>query len=76
MKIPRDAVSILRVSVPLDKLSFRVSLPLPLYFDTPAQSLAMLKKRILDGQLLPRGMYVHVHECVTCVCMYGCVKSY
>ena len=61
VKIPCNAVSILKVSVPLDKLSVPVSVPLFLYLDAPLPSLAVLQKRIIDGHILPNGIYVHLH---------------
>ena len=77
VRIPRHAVTILKVSVPVSKLSFRVSLPLPvyMYLNMPVSSLALLRRRTTESQVLPHGtcMYVcvYVHMYVfTYVCVH------
>jgi len=56
VRIPRDAVSVLKVSIPLDKMSFRVSLPLHLYSAASVTSVSALRNRIQGMKSLPRGM--------------------
>ena len=74
VRIPRHAVTILKVSVPVSKLSFRVSLPLPvyMYLNMPVSSLALLRRRTTESQVLPHGTYVCLCVC-TYVCIYICM---
>ena len=55
LRVPRDIVSIMPVSIPLDILPCRVSLPLSLFSATPVSSLSTLWKRTLEMKLLPQG---------------------
>ncbi len=49
--------SVLNVSVPLDVLSFNVSLPISAVVNAPAQSLKALQDRLVGARALPAGMY-------------------
>ncbi len=49
--------SVLKVSVPLDVLSFNVSLPISAVVNAPAQSLKALQDRLVGARALPAGMY-------------------
>ena len=64
VRIPLKAISVLTVSVPLNVLSFEVSLPLSAYIESPARSLPILQCRIASAKILPQGMYFTMHDCV------------
>jgi hypothetical protein len=55
VRMPRDIVSVMPVSIPLNVLSYRVTLPLSLFSATPVCSLSTLRKRMLEMSLLPQG---------------------
>ena len=64
IRIPRDSVSILHVSIPLAVLPFRVSLPLHFFSTSPVVSLPILRKRIHDLKILPQGKFVVIlYDC-------------
>ena len=57
VRIPlTDSISVLPVSLPLEKLSFTVSLPQSFFTHTPLQSLSELRTRITAAGILPRGI--------------------
>lgn len=56
VSISRRTVSILPVSMPIDLVSFRVSLPLSAYTGSPVPSLDVLLDRMLHLRALPDGM--------------------
>jgi len=61
VSIPRRTVSILPVSIPIDLVSFRVSVPLSAYSGSPVPSLEVLVDRISHLKALSDGKYdVHV----------------
>ena len=62
VRIPLHAVSVFTVSIPIDKLSFRISLPRSLYLDAPVSSLQMLQNRILAGRVLPSGKWHSISD--------------
>ena len=55
VRIRRSAVSVMTVSIPLESLPFRVSLPLSLIATFPAISLSVLQLRIRNHKVLPPG---------------------
>lgn len=55
IRIPLNKVSVLNVSIPLDLLSFQVSLPISVVKDSTASSLAMLRARFASVGSLPAG---------------------
>ena len=55
VRIPLNAVSVLKVSVPLEVLSFEVSLPLSAFSASPASSLSTLQSRIKAAGILLEG---------------------
>lgn len=57
VRIPlSEALSILTVSVSLDQLPLKVSLPLKTYEDLPSSSLATLHSRLAVSKILPQGI--------------------
>lgn len=50
-----EALSILTVSVSLDLLSLKVSLPLETFEELPSSSLTMLHSRLTASKILPQG---------------------
>ena len=56
VRIPLKAISVLTVSVPLNVLSFEVSLPLSAYLESPSRSLPTLQSRIAAAKILPQGI--------------------
>ncbi len=57
VRIPlNDEISVLKVSVPLDLLSFEVSLPLSAFSESPTRTLSSLQSRIAAARILPDGM--------------------
>ena len=48
VRVPRDIVSIMPVSIPLDVLPYRVSLPLSSFSASPVCSISTLRKRTLE----------------------------
>ena len=63
VRIPLKAISVLTVSVPLNVLSFEVSLPLSAYLESPSTSLPTLQSRIAAAKIFPQGMYF-IHDCL------------
>ena len=65
-----DAVSVFKVSLPIDLLSFNVSIPLEAFLDSPANSLGTLKSRLVAAKAIPPGLSLQFndHACVMCVC--------
>ena len=51
-----EAISVFKVSVPLDLLSYKVSLPLSAVTQSPVRSLATLHSRTKLTKALPAGM--------------------
>ena len=51
-----DAVSVFKVSLPIDLLSFNVSLPLKAFLDLPANSLDILNMRLVAAKAIPPGL--------------------
>ena len=58
VRVPRDIVSIMPVSIPLDVLPYRVSLPLSSFSASPVCSISTLRKRTFEMKLLPQGDWV------------------
>lgn len=56
VSVPRRAVCILKVSLPLNLVSFRVSLPLSAYSDSPVASVDVLYDRMVHLKALPQGI--------------------
>ena len=65
-----DAVSVFKVSLPIDLLLFNVSIPLEAFLDSPANSLDTLKSRLVAAKAIPPGLSLQFndHACVI-VCM-------
>lgn len=57
VRIPLESVSVLKVTVPLELLSLKVSLPLPAFYESPASSLSLLHNRINVAGILPQGKF-------------------
>ena len=56
VRIPlSDAISVLTVSLPLDKLCYSLSLPLSAYTSSPLESVSTLQARITSAGILPQG---------------------
>ena len=51
-----EAISVFKVSVPLDLLAYKVSLPLSAVTESPVRSLATLHSRTKLTKALPAGM--------------------
>ena len=64
VRIPLKAISVLTVSVPLNVLSFEVSLPLSAYLESPARSLPTLQSRISAAKILPQGIIYSTWLCI------------
>lgn len=76
VRIPLNkGISVLKVSVPLDILSFEVSLPLSAYLESPARCLPTLQSRIAAAQILPQGLYFTFTVNVT-VCIHNTVQNF
>ena len=60
-----DTVSVFKVSLPIDLLSFNVSLPLKAFLDLPANSLDILNTRLVAAKAIPPGLSLwimwHLH---------------
>jgi hypothetical protein len=56
-----DSISVLKVSVPLDLISYKVSIPLSAITETPVKSLATLRSRVKLTEALPPG-WLDVNE--------------
>ena len=61
VSIPKDVISVLRVSIPINLLSFRVLLPLSAYTVLPALTLEVLHNRMHQLNTMSEG---NVHNCV------------
>ncbi len=58
VRIPlNDAISVLKVSIPLDVLSFGISMPTKPISESPAMSLSTLQSRVAALGILPKGQY-------------------
>ena len=55
IRIPRDTVSVLPISLPLDKQFITLSLPVTTYASLPANTPASLQARISSLGTLPQG---------------------
>ena len=80
MSIPlNDAISVFKVSVPLDLLSYKVSIPLSAVIESPVKSLATLQSRIKLAKALPAGT-VHVlyflYDKMFQVCFFHCIVGW
>ena len=76
VRIPLNkGISVLKVSVPLDILSFEVSLPLSAYLDSPARCLPTLQSRIAAAKILPQGVYFSFAVNMT-VCIHNTIQHY
>ena len=74
LSIPNtDAVSVFKVSIPIDLLSFEVSLPLVAFLEGQVKSLHTLQSRRATSNAIPIGLlynsafvfaytYLHVHD--------------
>ena len=56
VRILRDNVDIMRVSIPLQALSYILSLPISAYHESLAGSLQALQERIVTSNLLSQGI--------------------
>ena len=56
VSISRRNVYILKVSLPINSVSFRVSLPLSAYSDSPVASVDILHNRMIHLGVVPQGM--------------------
>ena len=70
VSIPRKAVSILRVSIPLNLLSLHVSLPISAYTGCPISSLEVLYHRLQCLGTILNGMVCIVHMTLFCLAFY------
>jgi len=68
VSIPKRTVSILPFSIPIDLVTFRVSLPLAAYSESPVPSLKVLVDRILHLRALTEGKHeqLMIYKCSTC----------
>ena len=57
IRIPRSDISVLTVSIPLEKLSFIISLPRSLLTESPLDSIEKLHSRVTSAKILPKGDY-------------------
>ena len=69
VSIPKRTVTILKVSLPVDLVSFRLSLPLSAYTNAPVSSLDILHHRLKQSGLIPQGVYLRnvficIHYCI------------
>ena len=55
VSIPRRTVCVLKVSLPINLVSFRVSLPLSAYSDSPVKSVDILHNRMIHLRTVPQG---------------------
>ena len=59
VRIPlSSALSVMTVSVPLDKLSYCISLPLTAFTAVPVESISALQTRITSAGILPQGKLI------------------
>ena len=81
-----DAVSVFKVSLPIELLSFNVCIPLEAFLDSPANSLATLKSRLVATKAIPQGLfsydlnYISVHftcdvNYILCSLDYPCLLA-
>ena len=72
VRIPlSNALSVLTVSLPLDKLSYTLSLPLSAFTASPVESVTTLKTRITSAGILPQGC-CNKSVCITCTVTSYC----
>ena len=77
VRIPRNIISIMTVSIPLQLLPLTVSLPLSTFSSSPVSSLPILRKRTIETKLLPQGtVYMYVCSVImkhpTIAIMHAC----
>lgn len=58
----RSDIDFLKVTIPLDQLSYKVSLPLSAYVESPASSLLTLQNRIKEAKLFPQCFFKIHHD--------------
>lgn len=51
-----NAISVFKVSSPIELLSFKVSIPRELFLDSPANSVDTLKSRLVAAEAIPDGL--------------------
>lgn len=56
LSIPLKNVSVFKVSLPLNLVSFKVSVPIPAYTDVPLVSMDILHERLKHSKVLQPGM--------------------
>ena len=66
ISIPRETVSILRISIPLNVLSLNVSLPISAYTGCPISSLEVLYHRLKSLGTILNGIHLYI--------LYMCVE--
>ena len=59
-----DEISVYKVSLPINLLSFNVSLPLKAFLDLPANSLDSLQARLVAAKAIPQGLSLQSNDCV------------
>ena len=70
-----DAISVFKISLPIDLLSFNISLPVEAFLASPASSLDTLKARLAATEAIPPGLlFICIHACVI-VCMHNTCTS-
>lgn len=74
VSIPRRTISVLKVSIPMDMLPFRVSLPLSVYKELAVPSLEVLHGRVQRLDTLDEGM--NLTSCYTFLVSLFRVESY
>ena len=75
VSIPRRTISVLRVSIPVDLLPFRVSLPLSTFTESSVPSLEILHERVQRLGTLSKGSYrIKILYFYRCTCFR--VESY
>ena len=57
VSIPRRHLTILKVSIPIEHLSFKVSIPMSTYLKLPIPSLEIMQSRIQRLGILSEGSY-------------------
>ena len=77
LPVSNDADSVLKISLPIELLSFSVSIPLEAFLDSPANSLTTLKSRLVAAKVISQGWYFvmlqfepfsgHVYPIIVCV---------
>lgn len=65
VSIPKRTVNILKVSLPINLVNFRLSLPLSVYTDLPVTSLDILHRRLKQSGVIPQGTLTILYGIIT-----------